>query len=331
MNYKNKMNNIKVSVFCLAYNHQKYIHKALDSILEQETNFAFEIIVNDDASTDDTPRILKEYKKKYPNIIKPIFHDKNEYSCGELKSYSKILKYSNGEYIAFCECDDYWIDKKKLQVQYDAMISNPSINLCFCKTLVVSENGAPMGKILGDFGIKEKIIPIYEIIRGSGSVMGTNSIMVRKNVFGDIKKFYDEYGQQPVGDFIIQNIGSYPNGSLYIPFSFATYRKNSVGSWSTRMKNMDIYYENLIFRIKMNNSLNNYFDGKYSKIYNYHIKSLLFKISKLPIDFNEKKKVITQYRKYLSLKEYLLCNFVISGFGFYIYQKQLKFKKYLKK
>lgn len=115
------MNNmIKVSIFCLAFNQSKYIRQALDSMLMQETDFDYEILINDDCSTDGTKEIITEYQTKYPDIIKPVFHKENQYSKGKR---SFILRYlipkSKGKYFAICEGDDYWTDPHKLQKQVD--------------------------------------------------------------------------------------------------------------------------------------------------------------------------------------------------------------------
>ena len=110
---------MEVSVLCLAYNHEKYIKKCLDSILAQKTNFKYEIIINDDASTDNTANIIKEYEEKYPEIIKPIYQIENKYSKGEAIVEEYMLPKATGKYIAFCECDDWWLSDDKLQKQYD--------------------------------------------------------------------------------------------------------------------------------------------------------------------------------------------------------------------
>lgn len=127
---------MEVSVLCLAYNHEKYIKKCLDSILAQKTNFKYEIIINDDASTDNTTNIIKEYEEKYPEIIKPIYQIENKYSKGEAIVEEYMLPKATGKYIAFCECDDWWLSDDKLQKQYDYMELNDECVLCGHNTLV---------------------------------------------------------------------------------------------------------------------------------------------------------------------------------------------------
>ncbi len=109
-----------VSIFCLTYNHAPYIRQCLDGFLMQKTTFAYEVIINDDASTDGTTEIIREYEEKYPDIIKPIYHEENLYSKGERGFWQKYcFPKSKGKYIALCEGDDYWTDPYKLQKQVD--------------------------------------------------------------------------------------------------------------------------------------------------------------------------------------------------------------------
>ena len=120
---------IKVSVLCLTYNHENYIADALSSFIQQKTNFKYEILVNDDCSTDRTTEIVKEYALKYPDIIKPIFHEENQYSKGVSPIRDILIPGAKGKYIAICEGDDYWCDDKKLQKQVDLKEKNPSASV----------------------------------------------------------------------------------------------------------------------------------------------------------------------------------------------------------
>lgn len=129
-----------VSVLTLAYNHAPYIRECLDGILMQKTDFAFEILIHDDASTDGTADIIREYESKYPDIIKPIYQTENQYS--KRVGISRTYQYPRvkGKYIAFCEGDDYWIDPLKLQKQVDFMEANPNVPCCFHTVDIYQEN-----------------------------------------------------------------------------------------------------------------------------------------------------------------------------------------------
>ena len=130
-------NNIMVSVICLTYNHEKYIEKTIQSILNQETDFKFELLIHDDASTDGTKLIIKRYAELYPDIIIPIYQEENQYSQGINISSKFIYPITNGKYIAWCEGDDFWTEKYKLQKQVDFLEKNKKFIGCVHKYNVV--------------------------------------------------------------------------------------------------------------------------------------------------------------------------------------------------
>ena len=130
------MNDVKVSVICLAYNHEKYIGECLDSIVNQMTTFKFEVVINDDASTDNTANIIREYEERYPEKIKALYQKDNQYSKGVAIIEEKMLEHANGKYVAFCECDDKWTDLHKLQRQYEYMEHHPECSMCVHNTVI---------------------------------------------------------------------------------------------------------------------------------------------------------------------------------------------------
>lgn len=116
--------NIMVSIDCLAYNQAPYIRQALDSFLMQKTDFQFEILIHDDASTDGTADIIKEYEEKYPEVVKPIYQKENMWSKVMAMSAEYQFPRARGKYIAICEGDDFWLDSLKLQKQVDFLENN---------------------------------------------------------------------------------------------------------------------------------------------------------------------------------------------------------------
>jgi hypothetical protein len=105
-----------LSISCLAYNHEKYIEDTLEGFLIQKTDFPFEIVIHDDASTDNTANIIREYEALYPNIIKPIYQNENQFSKGINNSAMYNFPRLRGKYVAICEGDDYWTDSNKLSL-----------------------------------------------------------------------------------------------------------------------------------------------------------------------------------------------------------------------
>ena len=120
-------------VWCIAYNQRNYIKDALEGFVMQKTNFPWEVIVHDDASTDGTTDVILEYASKYPKLITPMIEKDNQWKRGGLKRIISIMNehYRRGKYIAFCEGDDFWTDPNKLQCQVDFLEANPDYSMCF--------------------------------------------------------------------------------------------------------------------------------------------------------------------------------------------------------
>lgn len=128
-----------VSVECVAFNHGKYIRKCLESIVSQKTTFQFEVVVHDDASTDDTAEVIKEFAEKYPEIIVPILEEENQYSKRDGTIEKIINEKLRGKYTAFCECDDYWTDEYKLQKQVDFLESHQEFSACAHQSEIIGD------------------------------------------------------------------------------------------------------------------------------------------------------------------------------------------------
>ena len=135
MNHSDEGNPL-VSVVMTAYNHERYIEQALQSVLIQKTNFRYEILICDDASTDGTARILLKFAELFPGVVIPIIREKN---IGGSRNFTDLLRKARGRYIVFIEGDDYWIDEAKMQTQLNYLDNNPSV---FCVAHRVKVCGA---------------------------------------------------------------------------------------------------------------------------------------------------------------------------------------------
>ncbi len=122
---------IVVSVLCLAYNHKPYIRACLDGMLRQKTDFRFEVIVHDDASTDGTAECIRAYAARYPDIVVPIYQSENQYSKDHGLLRNIVFPRARGRYFALCDGDDCWLDAHKLQKQVEYMQMHPDCTLCF--------------------------------------------------------------------------------------------------------------------------------------------------------------------------------------------------------
>lgn len=121
-----------VSISCITYNHENFIRKAIESFLAQRTSFPIEILIHDDASTDRTADIIREYEQEYPELIFPIYQTENQYSKGGLPDRINRER-ARGKYLAYCEGDDYWTDPLKLQKQVDFLEAHPDYSLSYCR------------------------------------------------------------------------------------------------------------------------------------------------------------------------------------------------------
>ena len=130
-----------VSIVCESYNHGPFLRQCLQGFVSQKTDFPFEILIHDDASTDNSADIIREFEAAYPALFKPIYQVENQYSKG-VHIWARIqFPRAKGKYIALCEGDDYWTDPLKLQKQVDYMESHPEISLTFGNAVVHFENG----------------------------------------------------------------------------------------------------------------------------------------------------------------------------------------------
>lgn len=139
-----------VTIRCLVYNHEPYLRQCLDGFVMQKTNFPFEAIVHDDASTDRSAEIIREYAEKYPDIIKPIFETENQYSKRDGSIRRIMNENTRGKYVAMCEGDDYWIDPLKLQKQIDFLETNSEYSMCFHNAQMHYENCEKKDKLFSN-------------------------------------------------------------------------------------------------------------------------------------------------------------------------------------
>ena len=144
-----------VSIVCITYNHEAFIKDALDGFVMQKTDFPFEIIVHDDASTDGTANIIREYEAKYPELFVPIYQSENQFSKVGVSIWEDItFPKARGKYVALCEGDDYWTDPLKLQKQFDFLEANPEYTFSMGRVDILIEKS---GKIIR---MKEPINPL---------------------------------------------------------------------------------------------------------------------------------------------------------------------------
>jgi glycosyltransferase involved in cell wall biosynthesis len=150
-----------ISVCIITYNHEKFIVEAIESVLVQQTQYSYEIVIADDASRDNTRAILQDYSNRYPGKFKLVLQEKN---IGPGNNFIDLLKAANGKYIAYFEGDDYWTDPLKLEKQVDFMEKNPEYTLTFHNVSIVDEHGKQTGMIYPPG--RKKVIDFSDLANG---------------------------------------------------------------------------------------------------------------------------------------------------------------------
>lgn len=240
-------NNTMVSIICAAYNHEKYISKAIDGFLMQKTNFKYEILIHEDASTDNTAKIIKKYELQYPDIIKVIYQKENQYSQG-INVFEILLNKAKGKYLAFCEGDDYWIDCNKLQKQVDFLENNKNFSAIFHNAIVVDENNKAkvneqyVCPLYGNYEKRKGTLLPNNLVGQIGTLVCLNywKILIKQKG----KNFLDAYRQNVktgAGDAKVNLILNQMGDIYHSQMIMSCYRRTYTGSsFNARIKNLDL-------------------------------------------------------------------------------------------
>ncbi len=216
-----------VSIVCDTYNQAPYIRRALDSFLSQQTDFPFEIIVHDDASTDGTADILRSYEAAHPELFRCVYRTQNIYSKDPKILEHYVFPLARGKYTAICEGDDYWTSPHKLQKQVSYMEAHPDCVLCVCAGELVDPEENPLGLVAPYDADTD--IPVEDIIRGGGGFVATASIVTRTHLAQNRGAFCD---LTDVDDAVLQ-IWFASNGTThYFSEPMCAYRQAVPGSWT---------------------------------------------------------------------------------------------------
>lgn len=255
-------NDIMVSVICLAYNHEKYIRDTLDGFIMQKTDFKYEVLVHDDASTDNTADIIREYEAKYPDIIKPVYQTENQYSKGTPIIRTYLVPQVKGKYIAFCEGDDYWTDENKLQMQVDFLESNHDFIACTHNTVMQNQKNMEERLL---YSTEDKEVTFEDVIQGGGKAYHTSSLIC-------IASYYTS--NLPQWASMVKGCGDFPL-SIYLTISgkvmrfgkvMSVYRYGTSGSWTCRIyQNNEKYIPRIEESIKMLEEVNKASNYRYDK------------------------------------------------------------------
>lgn len=231
-----------VSVICLTYNHQDYIRQTLDGFLAQKTTFSYEVLVHDDASTDDTAMIVKEYEKKYPETIRGIYQAENQYSKGVDVKREFIYPMAKGKYVAICEGDDYWQDPMKLQMQVQWMEDNPNCNMSVHRVREVAADGSALGATYPKFELDSCILPSRKFLElGKEYSFHTSSYMFCGQEYWKYVCDPPDFAKNcDVGDEMYMLYFGQLGDVCYIDRTMSCYRRGVVGSWTHSQRGSEV-------------------------------------------------------------------------------------------
>jgi glycosyltransferase involved in cell wall biosynthesis len=212
-----------ISILMITYNHEQYIAQALESILMQQGDIAYEIVIGEDCSTDNTRAIVQEFQQRYPHIIRPLLHPRN---IGMMQNFMRTYEACRGRYIAMLEGDDYWTSPYKLQRQADVLDAHPDIAICFHTVQRFTEDGSSPPDLFPD--------PHYQTISTIEDILQRNfiqscSAMFRNRLFGNFPPWF---GSLKLGDWPLHILNAQYGNISYISEVLAAYRMHGSGVWS---------------------------------------------------------------------------------------------------
>ena len=215
---------MKLTIVTTTYNQEKYIGQAIDGMLMQKTNFPFRIVISNDCSTDKTGEILKDYQEKHPDKIQII---ENQTNLGAMGNFIHTLSnIKDTEYVALCDGDDFWTDKKKLQKQVDFLDNNKEYNICFHKSKLFYQNGEKEGGIIPEN--IEDTTTIEDLVKQNYIV--ANSVVYRWK-FNDTN--LEEIFPRDIvpGDYYVHLLHAQDGKIKMLNEVMSAYRRHSEGMW----------------------------------------------------------------------------------------------------
>lgn len=230
---KSEVTAVLVSVCMLVYQQRDLVSQAIDSVLCQQTDFEYEIIIGDDCSTDGTAEVLQRYARMHPDRIRLL---RQPINVGPVRNAFDVLRLARGEYLAFLEGDDFWISPSKLQNQVDYLRSHPECALVYHACQVIDSDGNAV-RILR----QKKPISTLDDLYPSGHIHMATSTMVGRHIFAEGSPYYDLFGYTYfVGDIILKAAYLKEGTIAYLDVVHSCYRKVTSGgaNYSSQDKNL---------------------------------------------------------------------------------------------
>jgi glycosyltransferase involved in cell wall biosynthesis len=241
---------MKVTVVVVTYNHARYIETALQSVHQQETDFDFEILISEDASTDGTTDIVRAWQARYPDCVRLILSSENVRSN---QVVARAFAAARGDYIALLDGDDYWTSPYKLQQQVDMLDADNSLTLCFANADIVDQDGSSFGKLWTSPTLKQRLT-LADL--WDGNPFATCGSLFRRSAVAQIPHWYD--GFFPVTDWPLYLLFAEQGDIAFLPQSMGAYRLHAGGLYSAQSRRAKLAAMDGLFR-----QLNQCFEGRY--------------------------------------------------------------------
>lgn len=255
---------MKVSIYCLVYNHEKYLCDCLEGFVSQKTDFEYDVWIHDDASTDGSRAIIEEYVQRYPTLFKTVFQKENQYSKVGVKIIDKYLyPRMKGEYFAVCEGDDCWIDEKKLQLQVDFLDTHKDYVACVHNTKCKNMRTG-VAEVMYSHK-QDEDVNFRECLKRGSATYHTSSLMFRREYAYQKPDFFEEakgFGDYPMAIYL-----SGAGKVWFINRVMSIYRWGTESSWThintINPQNQVKFCENVT---RMLRKVDSYYGFKYSKL-----------------------------------------------------------------
>ena len=258
-----------VTVILPTHNHAPFIAGAIESVLMQQTEYPFDILLHDDASTDGTADICRDYAARYPEKITLIAQTVNQYQIDRRIQSHILIPRVSAKYTAILDGDDYWIDPKKLQKQVQYLEEHPDCTLCVGGAIAVDVDGNTVGKAM-PYDVSRVVDP-RDMIRAGGGFTASDTIVMPTQLLKDLPEFADAIEAE---DIPFQLLGALKGYAYYIADTLMAYRVAVPGSWSTRQyasaKNTRIKTSRDL--IALNEGYDAFSSGKYHEAFNEAIR-----------------------------------------------------------
>ena len=289
---------VMVDVLMPVYNHGRFLKQAIESVVNQKTNFKFRLIIGEDVSTDNSRQIIEGYSSRYPDIILPIY---NKINLGGNRNALNLYSVATAKYLAFCEGDDFWTDNNKLQIQVNCLEQNEDCSVCFTNIDVMNDQGDKFYVPEAFLNFTRDFYTIEDIIShpmDKPLALPTMTMVFRNNLPSIFPDFYSTAIQ---ADTALTLLLGMEGKFIFIPVKTAVYRQHSGGV--TKSKEFQFKFERSMFDLM--DSFNEYSNHKYHNA----IKQKLYPMSKTLLMYgssllkgNERKEHIARmmkgYKKY---------------------------------